>query len=131
MISPSIREPTDAGPDQMSQDGWIEDLSRTHGAGTQLLTLLHDLLDLSRITAGEMQLQSERVAVADLLRELTAAVQPLLERHRNTLQVECASGLGDMVTDRERLRQCLLHLLSNAAKFTDRGMLILSALPDP
>jgi PAS domain S-box-containing protein len=107
-------------------DNLLPDLEQVHAQSKHLLSLINDLLDMSKIEAGKVQLYLETVAVADILRELANTVGPLVARNANTLVVEAKDGLGTMHTDVTRLRQCLLNLLSNACKFTENGTIGLS-----
>jgi len=95
-------------------------------AGKHLLAIISDLLDLSKIEAGKMQLSLEPVDLAALIREVTTTIQPLVAKHANTLEVQCAEPLGTMHTDLIKVRQILLNLLGNAAKFTEAGTITIS-----
>ena len=100
-------------------DAFVPDLQRVHGAGKHLLTLIGDILDLSKIEAGRMDLYLEDFSVRTLVDEAVSTVQPLVEKRANTLTVEVDEEVGTMHADQTRLRQNLINLLSNAAKFTD------------
>ena len=105
-----------------------EDLSRVSAAATHLRRLIDDVLDLSRIEAGRMELELEEVALGPLLGELVQVSMPLARQRQN--QLTLVLGESDQVvlrTDRTRLRQIVLNLLSNACKFTERGQVTLSA----
>ncbi len=104
------------------------DLSRIHGAGKHLLALINDVLDLSKIEAGRVELVLEDFDVAGLVREVEATIRPLVAKNENELEVSC-SGLGSMRADLMRVRQVLFNVLSNAAKFTQRGRISLEVLP--
>jgi len=97
---------------------FIPDLQRVHGAGRHLLALISDILDLSKIEAGRMDLYLEEFSVRAVVEEVVSTVQPLVEKNSNSLRVEVASEVDTMLTDQTRLRQNLINLLSNAAKFT-------------
>ena len=101
------------------------DLEKIHTAGTHLLALINDILDLSKIEAGRMEMEIGPVAVGALFDEVATTVAPLVARHGNRLVVEAAAGV--VPADRTRLRQVLLNLLSNACKFTERGTITLRA----
>jgi CheY-like chemotaxis protein/GAF domain-containing protein len=107
--------------EDLGQDNCIPDLQKIRAAGKHLLGLINDVLDLSKIEAGKMDLFIERVDLEILLFEVIGTVQPLVEKKANTLEVEHADVLGEIQTDMIKLRQMLLNLLSNAAKFTERG----------
>jgi hypothetical protein len=83
------------------------------------------ILDLSKIEAGRMDLYLEDFAIADLVRDVVAVVQPLVEKNGNTLLVAMDGDLGTMHADLTKVRQCLFNLLSNAAKFTEGGVITL------
>jgi PAS domain S-box-containing protein len=107
------------------QHALIPDLRNVQTAGRHLLTLINDLLDLSRIEAGKLELQLETCDVRGLVREVAATVHPLAEKNGNTVRVVCPETLDPMMVDPMRLRQVLLNLLGNAAKFTEKGEVLL------
>ncbi len=108
-------------------EGAAADLNRITAAGRHLLTLVNDILDLSKIEANRLELESRAVDLVLLVEDVAATVQPLMHSNGNTFTVECASDLGVVASDPTRLRQVLLNLLSNAAKFTEHGTVALSA----
>src|SRR5262249_27025722 len=95
-----------------------EPLRRVHGAGTHLLGLINQVLDLSKIEAGKLELSPETVNVALLLEDIIGTARQLAEHNKNRLVVESPDNLGSLTVDPMRLRQILLNLLSNACKFT-------------
>jgi signal transduction histidine kinase len=97
------------------------DLEKIHQAGKHLLAIINDILDISKIEAGKMELCLERFEVPLLIQDVVNTMQPLIQKNGNTLQVNCAADLGTMHADFGKLRQVLLNLLSNAAKFTEQG----------
>jgi PAS domain S-box-containing protein len=105
---------------------FICDLEAIHASGIHLLTLINDILDISKIEAGQMKLCLETFDIPTLVGELVASTQPMVEKNANTLVVESASEVGSMYADLTKVRQILLNLLSNAAKFTERGTITLS-----
>jgi PAS domain S-box-containing protein len=107
------------------QQGFVEDLRKIHAAGKHLLTLINDVLDLSKIEAGRMELYLESFDVRKVVDDLASTVQPLVERNANRLEVRLAGDPGRMVADETRVRQVLLNLLSNACKFTEAGTIAL------
>jgi signal transduction histidine kinase/DNA-binding response OmpR family regulator len=111
--------------EDLGQEGFLPDLNNIHVAGKHLLDLINDILDLSKIEAGKMELFLETFDVATLIRDVVATVQPLVEKNANTLDVDCADDLGDMHADLTKVRQVLFNLLSNASKFTERGTITL------
>jgi len=108
-----------------AQDGGYEqflpDLAKVHGAGRHLLSLINDILDLSKIEAGKMDLFVEEFAVSPMIEEVVATVAPLMEANRNRLEVRCPDDAGTLRADLTRVRQVLFNLLSNASKFTEDG----------
>ncbi len=112
---------------EMAPDEVKADLSKIHGAGKHLLGLINDILDLSKIEAGRMDVHLETFGVRHVLEEAVGTVAPVMERNKNTLVVDAAPDLGDMLSDMTKLRQVLLNLLSNAAKFTQGGTVTLAA----
>jgi signal transduction histidine kinase len=104
----------------------VRDLTRIRDAGKQLLALINDVLDLSKIEAGKLILRPETFELTPFVEEVAATIRPLAEGNKNRLDVRCAPGLGPLCTDPVRLRQCLLNLLSNAAKFTHDGEIVLA-----
>jgi signal transduction histidine kinase len=105
----------------------LEPLRRVHNAGTHLLGLINQVLDLSKIEAGKLELAPERVNLAPLIDEVIGTARQLAEQNKNRLVVDAAENLGSLVVDPMRLRQILLNLLSNACKFTKEGEVRLRA----
>ena len=101
----------------------VGDLAKINQAGRHLLTLINDILDLSKIEAGHLALHSEWIDAATAVREAAESIAPLAQRNGNTLSVELSPDLGQMYVDPTRLRQVLINLLSNASKFTQDGKL--------
>jgi PAS domain S-box-containing protein len=99
----------------------IGDLQKIQGAAKHLLGLISDILDLSKIEVGRMELSLETFPLATLVEEVTATVRPLVEANGNRLDVRCPPDAGEMRADQTKVRQSLLNLLSNAGKFTERG----------
>jgi CheY-like chemotaxis protein/nitrogen-specific signal transduction histidine kinase len=114
--------------EDLRQESFIPDLQKINAAGKHLLTLLNDILDLSKIEAGKMDLYLERFDVATMLRDVETTVQPLVEKNANTLVVHRADQVGDMRADLTKVRQNLFNLLSNACKFTQRGTISLRVI---
>jgi signal transduction histidine kinase/DNA-binding response OmpR family regulator len=104
---------------------FLPDLQKIHVAGKHLLALINDILDLSKIEAGKMELYLETFSVSTLIAEIVETVQTLVNANGNTLHVECAADIGTMHADVTKTRQSLINLLSNAAKFTKQGSLSL------
>jgi two-component system, NtrC family, sensor kinase len=104
-----------------------EPLRRVHRAGTHLLGLINQVLDLSKIEAGKLELAPESVALAPLIDEVVGTARQLAEQNKNRLVVETEESLGVVTADPLRLRQILFNLLSNACKFTKEGEVKLRA----
>jgi signal transduction histidine kinase len=98
-----------------------EPLQRVHRAGTHLLGLINQVLDLSKIEAGKLELNPQTVELAPLLDEVVGTARQLAGQNKNRLAVEAPADLGALTVDPMRLRQILLNLLSNACKFTKEG----------
>jgi PAS domain S-box-containing protein len=113
----------DEGHDEM-----IPDLEKINSAGKHLLALINDILDLSKIEAGRMDLYLERFDLRHMLDEAAATVSPLIAKNDNRLVTEFADDIGVVRADLTKLRQSLFNLLSNAAKFTEGGTITLGAV---
>ena len=103
------------------QTDTIDPLQRIVRAGRELLYLINDILDLSKIEAGKLDLLLERFEIAKVIDESVATAQPVADRNGNLLNVQYDEDLGSMVADQTRVRQVILNLLSNACKFTRDG----------
>jgi PAS domain S-box-containing protein len=112
----------DEGHDEM-----VPDLEKINAAGKHLLALINDILDLSKIEAGRMELFLETFNLRQMLDEAVSTVMPLITKNGNTLETDFAGDLGNVRVDLTKLRQALFNLLSNAAKFTERGTITLGA----
>ena len=104
-----------------------EDLRKILGAAKHLLSLINDLLDLSKIEAGKFHLRRESVQIEPLLEECVALFGSIAKENNNTLEVSIDKDIGESMGDRMRLKQILVNLLSNACKFTNDGVVKLSA----
>jgi signal transduction histidine kinase len=102
------------------------DLQRINASGKHLLGLIDDLLDLSKIEAGGFELQIDRFDIRPFIDQLISSVRPLLIKSGNAFELNATEPLGEMTGDALRLRQVLLNLLSNAAKFTHQGRIRMS-----
>jgi signal transduction histidine kinase len=102
-----------------------EPLERVHRAGTHLLGLVNQVLDLSKIEAGKLELSPEQVNLVPLIDDVAGTARQLAEQKSNRLSVDYPRDLGSLMVDPMRLRQILLNLLSNACKFTERGQVSL------
>ncbi|MDJ0694866.1 MAG: ATP-binding protein [Mastigocoleus sp. MO_167.B18] len=135
-VSHELRTPLNAviGLSQLLQDDavdlgasedFITDLETINTAGKHLLELINDILDLSKIEAGKMTLYPETFEVSSLIDNLILTIKPSVEKNGNVLEIDCDRDLGSMYADQTRMRQVLLNLLSNAAKFTTNGKISL------
>ena len=104
-----------------------EPLQRVNRAGTHLLGLINQVLDLSKIEAGKLELNPQTVQLAPLIDEVIGTARQLAEQNKNRLVVDAQENLGALTVDPMRLRQILLNLLSNACKFTKEGEVKLRA----
>jgi signal transduction histidine kinase len=102
------------------------DLERINSAGKHLLSLVTDVLDLSKIESNLVDLKIEKFDLNEMVHEVIANVQPMIAENGNKLVVKCRSNLGVVSTDQTKLRQAALNLMSNAAKFTQDGTIVLS-----
>jgi PAS domain S-box-containing protein len=113
--------------EEQDQQEFLPDLNKIQTAGKHLLGLINDILDLSKIEAGKMQLYQERFAVRPMIDDVINTVQPLVEKNGNQLEVACGDDLGTIVADQIKTRQVLFNLMSNACKFTQAGKIRLEA----
>ena len=120
MVSNSARFGTDKA---------LEPLRRVHRAGKHLLDLINQVLDLSKIEAGKLELNPETIKIAGLIEEVAGTVRPLAETNKNRLTIVCPNDIAPIHVDALRLRQILLNLLSNACKFTKEGEVALRVAP--
>ncbi|MEG5014444.1 HAMP domain-containing sensor histidine kinase [Microcoleus sp. B4-C3] len=102
-------------------DEFVPDLQKIEKAGAHLLSLINDILDLSKIEAGSMKLEIQEFDIESLIDNVASAAKPLVEKNGNVLEIECDRTVGIMHADFKKVRQVLIHLLSNAAKFTKNG----------
>jgi GAF domain-containing protein/CheY-like chemotaxis protein len=114
-----------AQPDQ------IEAHERILRAGRHLLALINDILDLSKIEAGKLELSLESVALAPLVEDVVSTIRQLASKNGNQVVVECPAEVGAIRADPTRLRQALLNLASNASKFTERGLIRIDVRRQP
>ncbi len=111
-------------------DDYLGDLRKIHSAGKHLLELINDVLDISKIEAGKMDLYVEMFSVDQMIEEVHAVAEPLAKKNSNDLEIEKWGDLGTIRADSTKVRQCLLNLLSNACKFTSNGKVTLHAVRD-
>jgi signal transduction histidine kinase/DNA-binding response OmpR family regulator len=111
--------------EELGRDDFIPDLKKIHGAGKHLLALINDILDLSKIEAGKMDLYLETFDIQVLAQEVSSTVEPLVSNKNNELQLSCDPEIGSMHADLTKVRQALFNLLSNASKFTEQGQILI------
>src|SRR5450759_386484 len=104
----------------------IDDLRKIESAGRHLLGLINNILDLSKIEAGKMDVFIEKVDIQALIKEVLSIVKPLADKSENAIEVICPAGIGSFRSDQTKVKQCLLNLMSNANKFTSKGTLTLT-----
>ena len=120
-VTEMLREDAEA----LKQD--IEPLDRVLGAGRHLLALINDILDLSKIEAGRMELHLESFPLAPLIADVGKTIEPMAGKNGNRIVIDCPPDVGAVHADQTRLRQALLNLASNANKFTEQGTVTLAA----
>jgi PAS domain S-box-containing protein len=107
----------------VGQTDLIPDLQNISQAGEHLLGLISDILDITKIEAGQVEITLEEFEIQPLIQDLASLIQPLLQKNGNTLQINCSTEIGKMSASPTRVRQSLLNLLSNAVKFTENGQI--------
>ncbi|MGA9407744.1 MAG: PAS domain S-box protein, partial [Bacteroidota bacterium] len=117
-----LEEMSDAG-----EPRYQGDLGRIRTAGKNLLELINEVLDLSKIEAGKMELYLEEFQLSSLIDEVVSTVQPLMEKNDNSLRINIAQNISTVRLDHTKVRQILFNLISNASKFTQKGTITLSA----
>ena len=120
-VSEMLREDAEA----LKQD--TEPLDRVVGAGRHLLALINDILDLSKIEAGRMELHLETFPLVPVIQDVAKTIEPMATKNGNRLVVACLPDLGTIHADQTRFRQSLLNLASNANKFTEKGTVTIAA----
>jgi signal transduction histidine kinase len=107
---------------------FVPDLQKIQTAGQHLLGLINQVLDLSKIEAGKMALYLEPFRVAELVEDVVMTIKPVIERNNNQIEVHYKDDLGTLTADITKVRQALMNLLSNAAKFTEDGAITVTAV---
>jgi signal transduction histidine kinase len=120
-VSEMLREDAEAA----KQD--LEPLDRVLGAGRHLLALINDILDLSKIEAGRMELHLETFSLVPVIKDVAKTIEPMATKNGNRIVIECPADLGTIHADQTRFRQSLLNLASNANKFTEKGTVTFAA----
>jgi len=111
-------------------DTYSEDLTKINSSGDHLLTLINDILDLSKIEAGKMDMHIEEFDFANFLKQIEATAKPLVEKNKNEFIIKCKTEKLKLKNDQTKLRQILFNMLSNAAKFTKKGTITLQIKPE-
>jgi signal transduction histidine kinase len=120
-VTEMLREDAEA----LKQD--IEPLDGVLGAGRHLLALINDILDLSKIEAGRMELHLETFPLVPVIEDVAKTIEPMATKNGNRLVIDCPANLGTIHADQIRFRQSLLNLASNANKFTEKGTITIDA----
>jgi signal transduction histidine kinase len=113
------------------QSEWIAPLLQIRSSAQHILHQVNEVLDLSKIESGKMELYLETIDLVELIDDVAAIMEPLVKRNDNRLVVNCDRNLGDMWADPTKIRQALLNLLSNSSKFTEDGVITISATRAP
>lgn len=116
---------------ELGQSELVPDLQKIHTAGRHLLALINDILDLSKIEAGKMELFTETFRLPSLIQDVITTILPLVKKNGNELKCLPAENLGKMTSDMTRVRQVLFNILSNACKFTENGTITLEVWRQP
>ncbi|MEA5464930.1 DAHL domain-containing protein [Leptothoe sp. PORK10 BA2] len=111
----------------IGQDIFLPELQKIQGAGKHLLSLINNVLDLSKVESGCMEMHLEKFDIMPLLQNVISTMQPLIENNNNILRLQCAEDIGTIYADQVKVRQSLFNLLSNASKFTQGGVITLRA----
>jgi len=115
---------------ESGQNQSIGDLLKIHSSAVHLLAIINEILDLSKIEAGKMELCLEEVHLLSVIEEVTNTVRPIIDKNANTFCIDCPENVPAITTDSVKLRQILLNLLSNAGKFTHAGEINFSVAVD-
>ncbi|MEM8612215.1 MAG: DAHL domain-containing protein [Cyanobacteria bacterium P01_H01_bin.105] len=111
--------------EDLGQEDFIPELQKIHGAGKHLLGLINDVLDLSKVEAGHMEMYLETFNLRPLVKDVASTMQPSIAKNNNILKVEYSDNISEMYADPVKVRQSLFNLLSNASKFTQNGTITL------
>ena len=113
---------------ELGQKDFFSDLQRINSSGNHLMMLINDILDISKVEAGKMELHLEKFELIDTVEDVVKIIQPLVSKNSNDLNVDFVENLGTMYADLTKVRQILFNILSNACKFTDHGSITLDAV---
>ena len=112
--------------EESKQTDFLPDLEKIRNSGAHLLALINDVLDLSKIESGKMELIAEEFTLSGFLKEVSETMRPMVQKNKNKFELQPDKELGRMCTDLTKLRQSLFNLLDNAAKFTEKGIITLN-----
>jgi len=112
-----------------ANDSNFRDLRKIVSAGHHLLTLINEILDLSKIEAGKLEVYASDIDLPHMFNELSTTIKPLVEQNNNKLIVDCSPQVRQIHSDNMKVRQILINLLGNACKFTRNGIITLQAEP--
>ena len=118
------------GAEEEGLDDFQDDLGKIRSSGKHLLGLINEILDLSKIEAGKMEILLDSFDIHKLVKEVEATIHPLAEKNSNNLIIDCPENVGTMDADETRVRQMLHNLLSNSCKFTENGTVTLKVFLD-
>ncbi len=113
--------------EEIGERSLLPDVAKIETNARHLLSLINDVLDISKIEANKMEIDPETFAVSAMINDIASTVEALVAKKNNTLKIDIAEDVGDMHSDVVKVRQCLLNLLSNASKFTENGLITLTA----
>jgi signal transduction histidine kinase len=113
--------------EEIHNSGFSSDIDRIHTSAKHLLALINDILDISKIEAGKMEISVETFEVRTILKEVLNTIRDLVEKNGNQLNTEFSDNLGTMTSDPLKLKQILMNLLGNSGKFTQHGRIMLNA----
>ncbi|NEN88788.1 MAG: PAS domain S-box protein [Okeania sp. SIO3H1] len=114
--------------EDLGYEDFIPDLEQIKSSGLHLLTIIQDILDISKVESGEMTIYEEEFDILTLIKEVQSIVQPLIRKNGNSFEMHCSSEIGTMFADRTKIKQVVINLLSNASKFTHEGIITLKVV---
>ncbi|MEO0396018.1 MAG: DAHL domain-containing protein [Cyanobacteria bacterium P01_A01_bin.137] len=114
--------------EDIGQEDFVPELQKIQGAGKHLLGLINDVLDLSKVEAGHMDVYLETFAIMPLIEDVASTMQPVIAKNSNTLKIQCSDNVSKMHADQVKVRQSLFNLLSNANKFTQNGTITVDVI---
>jgi signal transduction histidine kinase/DNA-binding response OmpR family regulator len=116
--------------EDLGEEAFVADLNKVHSAGKHLLGLINDVLDISKIESGKMDLYLETFDITQLVKEVANTITPLVQKNNNVLEIACPPDIGNIHADMTKVRQGLFNLLSNASKFTTKGKITLEVVKE-